>query len=99
MLPAKYKYAPALHRLQTSFDSINSQFTYEAKAEFRIPSKLVTLTKMILEMTNNKVKIQNKLSDSYMTNTGMRQGDSLSTALFNITLKKFLEKYMWTQVA
>jgi hypothetical protein len=30
-----------------------------------------------------------------MTNTGVRQGDSLSTVLW----KKFLEKYMWTQAA
>jgi hypothetical protein len=43
-------------------------------AEFGIPSKLISLIKMTLETTYNKVKIQNKLSDSFMTNTDMRQG-------------------------
>jgi hypothetical protein len=61
-------------------------------AEFRIPSKLISLTKMTLKTTYNKVKIQNKLSDSFMTNTCMRQGDSLSTILFNITLEKVLRE-------
>jgi hypothetical protein len=61
-------------------------------AEFRIPSKLISLAKITLETTYNKVKIQNKLSDSFMTNTCMRQGDSLSTALFNITLKEVLRE-------
>jgi hypothetical protein len=47
---------------------------------------------MTLEMTYNKVKIRNKLSDSFMTNTGVRQGDSLPTGLFYITLEKVLRK-------
>jgi hypothetical protein len=71
---------------QQAFDSINIQFTYEAMAEFRILSKLISLTKITLAKTNNKVKTQNKLSDSFMINTGMRQEDFLSTILFNITL-------------
>jgi hypothetical protein len=61
-------------------------------AEFGIPSKLISLTKMTLEITCNKVKIQNKLSDSFMTNTGMKQGDSLSTVLFNIILEIVLRE-------
>jgi sorting nexin-29 len=75
-----------------AFDSINRQFIYEAVAEFRIPFKLISHTKMTLETTYNKDKIQNKLSDSFMTNTGMRQGDPLSTVLFNITLEKALRE-------
>lgn len=36
-------------------------------AEFGIPNKLINLTKMTLSDTLNKVKIQNKLSDDYLT--------------------------------
>jgi hypothetical protein len=63
-------------------------------AQFGIPSKLVSLTKMTLETiyTYNKVKLQNKLSDSFMANTGVRVGDFLSTVLFNITLEKVLRE-------
>jgi hypothetical protein len=55
--------------------------------EFSIPAKLITLTKITLSKTYNKVKIQNKLSGSFRTECGIRQGDSLSTLLFNIGLE------------
>jgi hypothetical protein len=59
-------------------------------AEFRIPSKIIRLTKMTLEMTYNKVKIQNKLSDSFVTNTGMRQGDPSPLSFLTSLSKKLL---------
>jgi hypothetical protein len=49
---------------------------------------------MTLEMTYNKVKIQNKLSDSFMINTDARQKDSLSTVLLTSPWGKLLEKHM-----
>jgi hypothetical protein len=43
-------------------------------AEFQIPpSKLISLIKMTPETIYNEVKIQNKLSDSFMTNTDVRR--------------------------
>jgi hypothetical protein len=59
-------------------------------AEFGIPSKLINLARMTLETTYNQANIQNKPSDSFITNTGMRYGDSLSTVLFEITLGKVI---------
>jgi hypothetical protein len=47
---------------------------------------------MILSRPNNKVKIQNKLLRSFKTECGIRQGDSLSTLLFNIGLEKVMRK-------
>jgi hypothetical protein len=47
---------------------------------------------MTLETTYTKVTIQNKLSDSFTTTTGVRQGDSLSTVLVNMTLEKVLRE-------
>jgi hypothetical protein len=61
-------------------------------AEFGIPSKQISLTKTTLETTYSKVKIQNKLLDSSITNTCMRQRGSLCTVLFNITLEKVLRE-------
>jgi hypothetical protein len=44
-----------IHQLYTdftqAFDIINKQFIHEAIAEFRIPSKLISLTKMTLQTT------------------------------------------------
>ena len=60
--------------------------------EFGIPTKLINLTKMTLSDTLNKIKIQNKLSKCFITNRGIRQGDSLSTLLFNIGLEKVMRE-------
>jgi hypothetical protein len=58
--------------------------------EFGIPEKLNNLVKMILRRTLNKVKIIGKLTDSFETTCGLRQGDARSTVLFNITLVKVM---------
>jgi hypothetical protein len=58
--------------------------------EFRIPKKLVKLVKMALESMHNKVKIQGKLSSNFETVVGLRQGDSLSTLLFNVCMEKII---------
>jgi hypothetical protein len=58
--------------------------------EFGIPTKLINLTKMTLYETPNKIKIQNKLSECFITNRGIRQADSLSTLLCNIGLEKVM---------
>jgi hypothetical protein len=49
-----------------------------------------TLTKITLLKIYNKVKVQNKLSGSFRTECGIRQGDSQSTLLFNIGLEKVM---------
>jgi hypothetical protein len=56
---------------------------WEKNEEFGIPMKLVRLVKMTLANTNNKVNFQEKLSPSFET-TGLLQGDSLFTVLFNL---------------
>jgi hypothetical protein len=58
--------------------------------EFGIPEKLINLVKMTLQRTMNKVKISGKLSDSFETTCGLRQGDALSILLFNIMLEKVI---------
>jgi hypothetical protein len=55
-----------------------------------MPAKLITLTKITFSRTYNKVKVQNKLSGSFRAECGIRQGDSLSSLLFNIGLEKVM---------
>jgi hypothetical protein len=55
-----------------------------------LAAKLITVNKITLSRTYNKVKIQNKLSGSFRTERGIRQGDLLSTLLFNICLEKVM---------
>jgi sorting nexin-29 len=76
-----YKYA---------YDTINRAELVEIMKEFGIPIKLVRLVKMTLANKNSKVKIQGKLSPSFETMIGLRQGDSLSTLQFNLYMEKII---------
>jgi hypothetical protein len=60
--------------------------------EFRIPTKIVNLTNMTLRETKAKVKIQSDISGEFTVDTGLRQGDELSTQLFNVTLEKIMRR-------
>ena len=73
-----------------AYDTINRTKQVEIMKEFGIPMKLVRLVKMTLMSTNNKVKIQGKLSSSFETTVGLQQGDSLSTLLFNLCKEKII---------
>jgi hypothetical protein len=63
---------------------------YKIMKEFWIPEKLINLIKMTLRRTLNKVHISGKLSDSFETTCGLRQGHALSTLLFNVMLEKVI---------
>jgi hypothetical protein len=76
----RYEQNINIHQLYTDFRQ-SCGCIYEALAEFGIPSKLISLTTITLETTYNKVKIQDNLSDSFMTNAGVRQGGSGSLSI------------------
>jgi sorting nexin-29 len=73
-----------------AYDSINRAELVEIMKEFEIPMKLLRLVKMTLANTDSKVKIQGKLSPSFETAIGLRQGDSLSTLSFNLCMEKII---------
>jgi hypothetical protein len=60
---------------------------YKIMKELGIPEKLINLIKMTLRRILNKVQISGKLSDSFETTCGLREGSALSTVLFNIMLQ------------
>lgn len=71
-----------------AYDSIERAALFVILEEFGIPRKLINLVKATLTNTRCKVLIQSTLSDSFDINTGLRQGDKLSTILFNLALEK-----------
>jgi hypothetical protein len=56
---------------------------YSILIEFGIPMKLVRLIKICLNETYNKVRVSKHLSDSFPIQNGLKQGDALSSLLFN----------------
>jgi hypothetical protein len=49
--------------------------------------KLMSPTKMALTDTQNKISTDGRVSQNFGAKIGVRQGDSLSTVLFNIVLE------------
>ncbi|GFV49696.1 reverse transcriptase domain-containing protein [Trichonephila clavipes] len=72
---------------KAAYDSINRDKMIEAMTEFKIPKKLVDLTKATLKNVRCRIKIQKYLSEPLTTERGLRQGDSLACLLFNLVLE------------
>jgi sorting nexin-29 len=90
ILEKAYEYNADIHQLYVDYkqahDSVDRAQLIEIMKEFGVPDKLVRLVKMTLKSTNNKVKVQGKMSPSFQTAAGFRHRDSLSTLLFNLSM-------------
>ena len=77
---------------KSAYDTIERDQLYNAMREFKIPNKLISLTRMTMENTQSQVRIQSDLSDPITTRKGLRQGDSLACLLFNLALEKAVRR-------
>ena len=55
-----------------------------------MPTKIVNLVEMILRKTMNEVEIDGTLADSFDSTSGLRQADSLSAFLLNLTVEEII---------
>jgi hypothetical protein len=59
---------------------------YNILNEYIIPVELVRLIKMCLNETYSKVMVRKRPSDIFPFKNGLKQGDALSSLLFNFAL-------------
>ena len=57
-----------------AYDSIHRPSMWQILREFGVPMKLINLIKMCINNSQCKVKVGNKTSDPFHTNSGLRQG-------------------------
>ena len=72
---------------KAAYDSIDREGLWNIMAEAHFPHKLIRLLKATLAKVMCCVKVQGSTSETFECKTGLRQGDELSTKLFNIALE------------
>jgi hypothetical protein len=77
----------AVHQLfvdfKKAYDSLRREDLYNIVIELDIPLKLVRLIKMCVNETCSRVWVGKHLSDRFPIKNGLKQGDALSSLLFN----------------
>ena len=70
---------------------------YNILIESRIPIKLIRLTKMCPNETCNRVWVGKHLSDRLPIKNGLKQGDALSSLLFNFSVEYAIRRVVANQ--
>jgi hypothetical protein len=74
-----------------AYDTVRRE-VYSILTEFGIPRKLVGLLKKCLNKTYSRVHIGKSLSDKFPIQNDLKQGDALSTLLFNLALEHAIRR-------
>ena len=72
---------------KAAYDSIDREELWNIMAESQFPHKLIRMLKATLANVMCCVKVQDSTSGMFECKIGLRQGDELSTKLFNIALE------------
>jgi hypothetical protein len=102
ILEKKYEYNETVHQLfidfKTTCDSVRREVLYSILIEFGVPIQLVRTNKMSLNETYNKIHVGKHLSDGFLIQNGLKQGDALSPLPFNFALEYAIRKVQKKQV-
>ena len=69
-----------------AYDSVSRGVLCNILVEFGIAMKLVRVIKMCLIETYNRVRVGKQLSDMLLIENGLKQGDALSSHLYNVAI-------------
>lgn len=92
VLEKSLEYNVDLHHLyidfQQAYDSVDRQVLMRDLLSMGVSKKLTRLVKMTMSGTRCRVKLQGLLSEEFPVVSGIMQGDTKATPLFNMTLEK-----------
>ena len=74
---------------QKAYDS--RDMLQKCKEEFKIPKKLINTCKTCEQNTRSAVRVEGTLSSFFENKTGLKQGDFLTSVLFNLALQKVIQ--------
>ena len=75
---------------QKSYDSIHRDTLWKCIEEFKMPKKLITMCKTCVQIQEVLLEQKEYCHPFFENNTGLKQGDALSTILFNLALQKVI---------
>jgi sorting nexin-29 len=92
IIEKKHEYRQDMRQMfvdfRKAYDSIHRNSLYNIMEEFRFLKKLINLTKLAMEGVKYQVRVDNIMLEVFNVETGLKQGDALSSLLFNIALEK-----------
>jgi hypothetical protein len=80
-----------------AYDSVRREILYNILIEFGVPMKLVRLIKICLNETYSEVRKGKHLSDCFLIQNGLKQGDALSPLFVNFALEYAIRKVQENQ--
>ncbi len=72
---------------KSAYDKIKRSELFVVMRDLGFEPKLIRLVAMTLNGSRCRIKMGNEVSDVFVTKEGLRQGDALSTLLFNVALE------------
>jgi hypothetical protein len=93
ILEKYHEYSITLHQLfidfKHAYDSVRRNQLFDTMTEFGITRNLIRMVKTTLSNTTARIKVH-ELPERSDINTGLRQGDVISSQLFNLCLEKVI---------
>jgi hypothetical protein len=101
ILEKKWEHNEAVHQLfidfKKAYNSVRMEALYNILIEFGLPKKLVRLIKMCLTETYIRVRVDKNLPEMFSIRNGLKQGDALSSFLFNFALQYAIKRVQANQ--
>jgi len=77
---------------KAAFDSVDRSKLWKVLRQYGIPDKIITMFKALYDNTRCAVRVNDKLSEDFKVNTGVRQGAIASPVLFNFVIDWVMRK-------